>query len=101
MEAALSVLLNLLVRFEMLQAGVLTCDLPGSCSPGDRLAAHRPPDPHHPPAMGPQASRAMLPAPRLCVCASSMQARGARQPRDFVDVPQDSESQLQEQEKED
>lgn len=85
----------------MLQAGVLTCILPGSYSPqGTGLHTHRPLDPHHPQPAGPP-SQLDHPAPSMsvCLCLFSMQNVVPVGEGDFVDVPQDSESQLQEQEK--
>ena len=64
------------------------------------MRTHRPPDPHHPQPAGPpgqpgHAARSMS----VCLCLSSMQSVVPVGEGDFVDVPQDSESQLQEQEK--
>lgn len=82
------------------------CSAGVSLTPGDSLAGnqslhiHRPQPPASLSPQAAQANRTLLsPAPCLCVCLFSMQNVVPIGEGDLVDVPQDSESQLREQEK--
>lgn len=98
------------MHLKMLQAGVPTRVLPGSCSPqGTALLGTEPAQSQAPgpptanlnlQAAPPQSIRPFCaPSMSVCLCLFSMQNVVPVGEGDLVDVPQDSESQLQEQEK--